>query len=225
MSLATQTTTIEKLDAITFDTLLSQQNPLGNADNIFDLSAVKWISPAALVQLVAACYALKKDSKSPTILVRDENVRGYLVRSGFVNIVNGVVQFSPTFGRSASFSYQYYRGRNPLLIEVAKIEAESALPNLLDQIVWVLRYKLKYQKYDAFDVATAVSEICQNTFDHNQHTCGFMAMQVYGRAPNRFLEIGVADFGDGLLATLQRNDKYQGIKSDLEAISTLDKKE
>jgi len=43
-------------------------------------------------------------------------------------------------------------------------------------------------------------------------------MQVYGRGQKKFLEIGVADYGDGLAATLARNPKNRRMASDLEAI-------
>lgn len=115
--------------------------------------------------------------------------------------------------------FDYLRGSNPLLIEVTKIASGSALPAILDGIVDVLRDKLRYKKYDAFDIAIAVSEICQNTFDHNKSTCGFLAMQVYGKGTRRFLEIGVADCGEGLASTLRRNPKNKGIVSDFDAIN------
>lgn len=105
-----------------------------------------------------------------------------------------------------------------MLIEVTKIQNGAELPALLDRIVYVLCHRLKYKKHDAFDVTIAVSEICQNTFDHNTHSCGFLAMQVYRGGPGRFLEIGVADYGDGLAATLKRNPHNPPILSDMEAI-------
>ncbi len=139
------------------------------------------------------------------------------MRCGFFNVVWGVAKIEPEIGPLGSFRYNALRGSNPMLIEVTRIESGVALPALLDQIVWVLRYRLKYRKYDAFDVTTAVSEICQNTFDHNSGTAGFLAMQVYGQGAKRFLEIGVSDYGDGLAATLKRNPKNV-IASDLDAI-------
>jgi anti-sigma regulatory factor (Ser/Thr protein kinase) len=105
-----------------------------------------------------------------------------------------------------------------MLVEVTVIDSGAALPRVLDQIVWALRFKLKYGKLEAFDIATAVSEICQNTFDHNEGTCGFLAMQGYGKGRGRFLEIGVSDNGAGLRTTLLRNLKNSGLASDLDSI-------
>jgi hypothetical protein len=106
-----------------------------------------------------------------------------------------------------------------MLIEVTKIERGRDLPELLNDIVMVLRGKLKYKKRDAFDVATVISEVGQNTFDHNKQTCGFIAMQVYEPRPGRsFLEIGIGDYGDGIAKTLRRNPNNPANSTDLEAI-------
>ena len=146
----------------------------------------------------------------------DLSVGTYLTRAGFIAAVKPVADIEPSV--LTDIEFDHLRGSNPLLIELTKIETGFALPTLLDDIVSVLRDRLKYKKYDAFDVATAISEICQNTFDHNEDTCGFIAMQVYGRGSKRFLEIGVADYGDGLAETLRRNNKNSHISSDQDAI-------
>jgi anti-sigma regulatory factor (Ser/Thr protein kinase) len=169
-----------------------------------------------LVQLAVVCYALGKECRQPIIILDDLSVGTYLARAGFLAVVRPVAHIEPSL--FAGLHYEHLHGSNPMLIEVTKIETGSDLPPLLDHIVSVLRQRLKYRKYDAFDVVTAISEICQNTFDHNRETCGFIAMQGYGKGSKRFLEIGVADYGDGLAETLRRNAKNPKITSDIEAI-------
>jgi anti-sigma regulatory factor (Ser/Thr protein kinase) len=107
---------------------------------------------------------------------------------------------------------------SPLLLDVTRLATHADLPALLDQILGVLRQRLRYRPDDACDVATAVSELCQNIFDHNARACGFVAMQVAGRPGHRRLEIAVADDGAGLAATLRRNPQHLPLASDLEAI-------
>src|SRR6266852_765470 len=204
---------IRKLDSVTFDMLLERQNPLQSVNCTFDLSEVQFISSSALVQLAAACHSLGCDGRQPIIVVYDKAVRTYLIRSGFVQVMQTDVCFQPRMSRILMLTYDYVRGSNPLLIELTKLQTGAELPDLLDHIVYVLRHRLKYKKNDAFDVAIAISEICQNTFDHNAHTCGFLSMQVYQSGSKRFLEIGVADCGDGLAATLRRNPDNQPIAS------------
>lgn len=205
-----------KLDSVTFDMLLRDQDPL-SGDGVVDLSSVRLVTPAGMVQLAVLCHSLAADGKQGVISIDDESVRSYLGRAGFGTIVEDeVAVFEPPL--SGTYAYECLRGSNPMLIELTKIASGADLPDLLDQIVGVLRERLRYPKNDAFDVATAVSEICQNTFDHNSDTFGFAAMQVYGRGAEKFLEIGVADHGDGLAETLRRNPAHADVPSDMEAI-------
>jgi hypothetical protein len=206
----------QKLDSVSFDELLGTQDPFGTSEPLFDLKGVRLVTPAALVQLVAACHALASTGRMPTVALDDKSVRSYLARAGFVTALQDVARIEPPLPTA---TYGYLRGTNPMLIEVTKLDRGADLPDLLDRMVWVLRYRLKYRKFDAFDIVTAVSEVSQNTFDHNRNALGFVAMQVYGHGINTFLEIGVADIGDGLAATLRRNPKNPVIASDADAIT------
>ena len=100
--------------------------------------------------------------------IEDDDVRSYLRRSGFFAAISDVATIDPPV--PASDFDEVLRGSSPMLIEVTRIENGKALPALLDRIVLVLRDQLNYQKFDSFDVATVISEACQNTFDHNIHT-------------------------------------------------------
>jgi anti-sigma regulatory factor (Ser/Thr protein kinase)/anti-anti-sigma regulatory factor len=211
---------VTKLDATSIDELLRQSNPFTSTTAcVFDLGGIKFISPAGLVVLTAACHALSASGRGPVLIINDTGVRSYLSRTAFFSTLDGVATVQPPLLRPLTRAYEHLRGNNPLLIEVTKIASGAALPQLLDQVVDVLRYRLKYKKTEAFDIATAISELAQNTFDHNENTCGFLAMQVYGKvAKKRFLEIAVADCGCGLASTLARNPKNPQITSDVEAI-------
>lgn len=212
------TAALDKLDSITFDQLLLRQDPFSAARPLIDLRGVRLVTPAGLVKLAATLHAIARDGRSPTIAGVEESVRTYLMRSGFASVVGAVAEFDPPFPSHVHPVFDRMRGSNPLLIEVTKLDSGEALPELLSQIVGVLNRRFKYAQYDAFDAATAVSEIAQNTFDHNRDACGFIAMQVYGAGPKRFLEIGVSDYGEGVAATLMRNPKIGTIPSDGQAI-------
>jgi len=205
-----------KLDSVSFDQFLKEQMPFRGDAPTCDLRPFRMITPAALVQIAAGAYSVAREGRSLVIAIDDQSVRGYLMRCGFFGVLSDVAEIDPAVP-STSFFYDSLRGSNPMLIEVTRIENGAALPALLDQIVWVLRHRLKYKKFDAFDVATAISEACQNTFDHNADTCGFIAMQVYGHGVKRFLEIGISDYGNGLAPTLRKNPK-NAVPTDLDAI-------
>jgi hypothetical protein len=207
---------ITKLDSVSFDGLLGKNNPFAGGDLCFDLRGVRLVTASALTQLAAILLALSRRGPTPTVLVDNLSVRSYLARAGFGHVVGQVAHIEPPL--TLNRFYGYRRGTNPMLIELSKVETGVELSKLLDRIVETLRSRLKYRKHDAFDVATAVSEIAQNSFDHNSGLYGLIAMQVYGKGTHRFLEIGVADCGSGMLSTLKRNPKYSSLGSDLDAI-------
>ena len=205
-----------KLDSRCFDDFLRARTPFQGEAPFCDLTGVQFITPSSLAQIAAVCHTLAQEGRPVLIGIEDDDVRSYLRRSGFFAAISDVATIDPPV--PASDFDEVLRGSSPMLIEVTRIENGKALPALLDRIVLVLRDQLNYQKFDSFDVATVISEACQNTFDHNIHTAGFMGMQVYGRGANRFLEIGISDHGEGLASTLRRNPANGQVATDLEAI-------
>ncbi|KAA0252808.1 MAG: hypothetical protein EDX89_16670 [Acidobacteria bacterium] len=197
--------------------LLEQSRPLDVEAPIFDLSGYQFVAPSAIASLAALVLKLARERRRPRVLCPDRSVHGYLCRAGFFAGIEGAAEIQPPVSEYDRLHSRIREGSNPLVLELTRLESGAALPNRLNQIVSVLRKRFRYLKHDAFDVATAISEICQNTFDHNHDACGFLTMQVYGRGAKRFLQVGVADYGDGITASLARNAKYRGL-SDFEAI-------
>lgn len=215
---------IRKLDVLTFDELLKCQNPFQSGICTFDLTRVQSITPGALVLLAAACHSLGYCGKQVSIVADNSRVRKYFVSSGFAQIMQDTVHFQPPISFQSSIFgmfelvHSYVQRTQQPLIGVTKIQSGAQLRDLLNHIVNVLQIKLKYKQVEAFDIAIAISEICQNIFEHNTEACGFFSMQVYKREPECFLEIGVADCGDGLATTLRRNPANLLIASDEDAI-------
>src|SRR5437773_3843466 len=124
---------VSKLDSITFDKFLRQQEPLRAPAPIFDLRGVTLITPAVLVQLAASCHALAREGRQATITTDNESVRTYLMRSGFFKVIRDVTKVEPEVTGFSSLRFEFMRGSNPMLIEVTRIENGAALPTLLDQ--------------------------------------------------------------------------------------------
>jgi hypothetical protein len=212
---------IRQLGAISFDTLLRRCNPFNGGGTTLDLREVRFISSAALVQLAAVAHGLAKRGEALQLLVEDQSVRTYLARSGFLGAVQDIAVIDPPYDETMQHRFDHLVGSNPLLLEVTKMEGGASLPPLLDRIVALLRTRLRYGMRDAFDIVTVISEVAQNTFDHNTGGTGFIALQMYqrhARGRKRFVEIGVADCGDGLLTTLRRNPAYARLPNDVRAI-------
>ena len=210
---------MNKLTAITFDDFLARNKPFETSNCTFDISGFSLISPSALVQLAAACYGLAHCGRKAIIIIDDYRVISFLKRTGFITVIKGIARIENKSFITSILTYPFIDSSNPLLLEVSKIADPSAISELLNRVISQLINQLNYRKHDAYDVATAISEICQNIFDHNQSTCGFVAMQVYGHSiDKRFIEIGIADYGDGLTNTLSRNPRNLPLESDLSAI-------
>lgn len=221
--LTTPTSSIDKLTSITFDDLLREQDPFGAVQPRFDLRKVKFVSPAAMVQLAAACHSLEREGRRPEINLGGTDVHTYLMRANLINVLRPIARFNPPFDptylRKASRDNSRLRGKSGLLIEVTKIESGPSLRQLPSRVIDVLVAKLGYPEEAAFDAAIALSEIAQNTVHHNDEPCGFLAMQVYDSAGERWLEIGVADSGHGLAPSLRRNPEHASLANDWDAIA------
>ena len=204
------------LDARSCDGQLGPPDPSDRPDGRLKVRGLVRLTPTALVQLAAACYALRQAGRQPVLRVDEAAVRCYLWRCGFVQVVHPVTTLEPPLVLAPGA--QQEPQTSPLLLNVTRLATSADLPALLDRMLEILRQRLHYRPDDAYDVATAVSELCQNTFDHNAHAGAFVAMQVAGSADPCWLEIAIADDGAGLAATLRRNPHQAPLASDLEAI-------
>ena len=207
---------ITTVDVIPCDPHLGARDPWHGSGGRVEVRAGVRLTPAALVQLAAACYALRQAGHQPVLQVDEAAVRHDLWRCGFMQAVHPVTMLEPPLVLAPGAHQELQT--SPLLLNVTRLATSADLPALLDRMLEILRQRLHYRPDDACDVATAVSEICQNTFDHNAHADAFLAMQVAGGADPRRLEIAIADDGVGLAATLRRNPHQAPLASDLEAI-------
>lgn len=208
-----------KLDTITFDDLLTRQRWFDSEEPRIDLDldCFGFISCACQTQLAAACFLLSRTFQRPIIQISSTDLRSYLSRSGFFTAVEAVADIEPTVGPLLRRMTRR-RGSSDLLIEVTRFSQAGELPPLLDQVVDTLQGRLGFSDAESFDVGVAVSEAAQNVLQHNeQGITGFLSMQVYRGSGGNFLQIGLADDGIGVRASLQRNPEFR-LTDDVEAI-------
>lgn len=211
-----------KLDSWRFDKWLEREDPFTRSDARLDISYVDFITPIGLVSLAATCYAVAIKGKHPTIVIGNNyDLFAYLERAGFVATVENIAEFEPKVVKKPTRDKYASIER---LVELTRLETGTPgeIAELLEMVLShkvesVLKRRFGYDNKDAKDIAVAISEVCQNTFDHNKanSTCAFVAMQVYG---GNFFEIGIADYGDGIAKTLKRSPKNYEISSHLDAI-------
>jgi hypothetical protein len=205
-----------KLDSITFDDLLRRQRPLDTGR--FDLNDVTFVAPSGLVDLAVAVTTRASSAGSCELLVADHEVRTYLARIRFCQLLSSVAVFNPPIPAYVLRRSDLYEGASESLVELTRLTSLVALPILLGRIIRALTGQLGYADDAAKDVAIGISETVQNSFDHNPAIESFLAMQVYGSGERRFLEIAMGDAGQGIRATLSQNPAYSYIASDVLAI-------
>lgn len=170
--------------------------------------------------LAAICCHLAKSFPKVVLRLNNPAQRKYFVSSGFYSALEEIVDFEPTISKTKLGDFEDRRGSKALQIELTRIADEQDLPQLLNKLVAILRFRMGLAKEHAFDTAAAVSELCQNTFDHNPEPCGLVALQVFDPPSGRFVEVSISDYGRGIAATLRDNPANPTFSTDLGAIQT-----
>jgi len=125
-----------------------------------------------------------------------------LARIRFCQLLSSVAVFKPPIPAYVLRRYDLHEGASATPVELTRLTSLAALPLLLERIIGALTDQLGYPDDAAKDVAIGISEVVQNSFDHNPAIESFLAMQVYGSGDRRFLEIAIGDAGQGIRATL-----------------------
>jgi len=134
----------------------------------------------------------------------DENgVLGYLGRAGFFESLSATVEVIPR--RPAYSRALRYRGRNPGLVEVERIDRNCRDSNLLTRLTGAIARACD-RRPDVGELQgaawTILAELIDNVFSHSETPLdGFAALQVYRRG--NCLKVAVSDSGLGLLETLR----------------------
>jgi hypothetical protein len=202
-----------RLDDLALDRLLAAAT--ATPDRSLNLRPYRFLSTSAITSLAA----LLSDNNPPftSLLIDDHGTRTYLARAGFFEQLDNTIRIEPPLQPSETF-HQVYRGGNINLLELTQLDATTLLPTCLDQIVAVLRTRLRYKRPDAYDTAIMISEVSQNIADHATSAHGYLMLQVFGKGTKRFLQIGIADSGCGIKQSLQKNPRFHHITGDATAL-------
>lgn len=142
----------------------------------------------------------------------NEDVLGYLNRIGFFETLSPNVEVLPR--RPKGSAMRRYRGRNPNLVEIERIDRnrrDRELPQrLTDAIGRACENRPDVQELEGA-AWTILAELIDNVFDHSETKLdGFAALQVYPKG--NCLKVAVSDSGRGLLSTLRPALKNQASK-------------
>jgi hypothetical protein len=130
-------------------------------------------------------------------------VRGYLERIGFFGELAANVEVLPSRPKGARTVRLH--GRNPSVVEIARINRATRDRDLLDRLMSAIRRACSKRR-DAAELEgaawTIFAELIDNVFSHSATPLdGFAALQVYPRG--NCLKVAVSDSGLGILETLR----------------------
>lgn len=208
---------IAKLTSDTFTRFVKSQGILGSSRVVIDLNRINFISPGGIVPLASLCEYLSSGGREIVIKAHSKDLQDVLIRSGFFHVVEKFAVFDPVISPVRVGELENWRGANPSMVEITRLSSAEGLSERLDKVLKMLRFRMEYKPSQAFDATIAVSEICQNAFDHNKGTCGFFALQRFGEF-TKFVEICVSDHGVGLMRSLKNNSLNPIFGNDVEAI-------
>jgi anti-sigma regulatory factor (Ser/Thr protein kinase)/anti-anti-sigma regulatory factor len=176
-----------------------------------DLSGLAHISPASLAALVSSISeALHRGVIAPGsmyVAPKNQLVALQLDRVGFHRLLMGT-DISSASGRhppgDGSRAFQTFN-------------AQEHLDEISTSLTLAATEALNITGKDRTAVLLAVEEIARNVVDHAQSPIGGFAIAQRSTSRLEF-EVAVADGGVGIAASLRRNPRYQGVKTDSEAI-------
>ena len=184
----------------------------------FDLSPFRFITPGGMMLLAIAVEQATDQGQQPVLVLPSGELRKYLARAGFLDHLGCNTACIPVLTPSESIPYRLRRGSSPLLQEFSVVTGVEQLSEVLEKLVRVLRFRLKYRKRDAYDIAIVMSELWQNSLEHSSSPVRATGIMQMYRTPQRRLEIALGDNGDGILKSLRRNSNYQNLSNDNDAI-------
>lgn len=133
----------------------------------------------------------------------NEDVLGYLNRIGFFEVLSPNVVVLPK--RPKTWTVRRYRGRNPNLVEIQRIDRNHRDRELPKRLTEAIGHACENRPdVDELEGAawTILAELIDNVFAHSETQLdGFAALQVYPKG--NCLKVAVSDSGLGLLKTLR----------------------
>lgn len=185
-----------------------------------DLRSLQFIDVFAMVSIIYCCADVQERFGCRVRLeFTEEGAGSFLPRVGFFDVLGSEVICADVFTPARLEWERALHGEDRALLELTRIDSPTAVDMVMDKLIHVLRYHLRYQRHDAYDLAIVFSELCNNVLDHSPVTAqGLAAMQVFGSSTGRFMQFVVGDRGVGIKATLQRNPRFAALRSDIQAI-------
>lgn len=173
----------------------------------FDFNRVSFFSAYALTLFILMCYQLKNDFNINIHVklsdsFRMKNCIHILARLGLFEAMPPSTSFYPYKPK------QQFRGNNPAILEITRVDQESSLVDLINLSRAAITKNTNYEGTQILDICKMMSELIQNILDHSAITYpGIILIQNY---PNRnYTQLVIADSGVGIPNTIKSNSEYK----------------
>lgn len=210
-----------RLTVFTFDDflrLVDRTSVSAGKEVTFDLRSLSFIDMFAMVGLVYLCIDMEAAGCVVALHVGEGS---FLERAGFFQLLPPAITDRCDVQPAHLLLTSAHFGRNPAIRELTLIDSQTTLDAILREMIKALHGRLKYSPRESTHIGIMLSELTQNILEHHDDPTkvkGIIGMQIFGQGAERFMELVVADHGDGIWQTLRSNEKYAYLASDADAI-------
>lgn len=174
-------------------------------DTVFEIPAGCKIMIDGAIRLLSLANQLASTTRRTRFRFEEDEVgtMGYLNRMGFFDCLDPRIDIEPE--RPFISRAALYRGENPMLVEITRINRGVRDDELPTRLSGVVKEACK-SRVDVEELGGAVwtifAELIQNIFDHSDTQLdGYAALQVY-QGGNK-VSVAVSDSGRGIMDTLR----------------------
>ena len=184
---------------------------------MIDFGPVEFIKPVGVVALLATLERLTKLFKMSSLtfsLPEDPEVQQYLRMAGVFDVMRRLISFSNIQPEDVIPE----RPPERPMVPCRYFDSESDVEQIANQMEEDFETVLPGRGSILGTCHTAFSELATNVIYHAESGGGYVLAQQYNYSSGPMVEIAVADCGIGIQASLQKNQKYNHILSDEDAI-------
>lgn len=187
---------------------LAKLKPKAVGEQCLSLRDLQFIDPFGM--LLVLSYLRYYSLVLPKIylyLPKNQNVRDYLLRSGFLAVASNYAQFLPGLKPAQLISYR----DEAWLIPITRFSLEDDVPALVKDFMAAMHRLMSGGPLsdEQLYFCTLLSELCQNIPQHSEDE-GFVAAQVYRHGQGKELHIALSDLGIGLRGSLSKKHDLAG---------------
>ena len=197
------------LSCMTFDTFYPRwRDDLLNFGWL-DLSDLHFVQPGGvLCVLIGIIETVKRLSRAVLRIPSLSQVRSYLARIGFFELLPDHVDIEPALTQEEIEKPHIYKGHCDSVLEMTPIASRGQLREVVECVRQTTERELNYDQDLSNAWAVMLSEIGDNALKHSGESQFIGLMQAFGQGQRRRVELAIGDNGCGVANSLASNERY-----------------